>query len=195
METETDVWDWDAWLDQADQHVTNIRGRLNQGQHSQQASRSPALISPESGHLTGGELCWVCYATTPHRGRRLPKFRACIWCLRIDRRQAARLGLKMLLPLMKWHSQPVLPGGHYPTDKRTIRALTDIWASSKLLDEWRRENVKREYALLVERTQQQVHLADWYRIFGYGPQRSQDRWSHFLYLYFPEHVDHLGLSV
>jgi len=193
MEMKIDVWDWDAWLDETDQHVTNIVGRLSRGQQPQQESRSPALINPETGHLSGGELCWVCYSTTPHRGRLLPKFRACYWCLQFDRRQAALLGLKMLLPLMNWHSQPVLPGGRYPADEATVRALTDIWAASQLLDEWRRENVQREYALLVDHPQQ-VHLADWYQHFGYGPRRSQDRWSHFLNLHFPQHLDHLGLD-
>ena len=194
METTNDVWDWDAWMNQTDQHVTNIVERLNntkQPRHS--GKNSPALIDPHTGHLTGGELCWVCHSARPHRGRLLPKFRACYWCLQFDRRQAAALGLKMLLPLMDWHSQPVLPGSSYPTDQVTVRALRDIWSANTLLDEWRRENVRRDLTLLATSTNPNVHLADWYRRFGYGPAVSQERWSRFLWLHFPQHMECLGI--
>ena len=191
METTNDVWDWDAWLNQTDQHVTNILDRLDQPRLQRPTRRSPALIDPHTGHLTGGELCWVCHSARPHRGRLLPKFRACYWCLQFDRKQASALGLKMLLPLMNWHSQPILPGCSYPTDLATVRALTDIWSASTLLDEWRRDNVRRDYALLTSGQPHDVHLADWHERFGYGHTRSQDRWCHFLSLHFPQHMEQL----
>lgn len=193
METTIDVWDWDAWLNQTDQHVTNILDRLNKPTPHLPNKHSPALIDPATGHLTGGELCWVCHSARPHRGRRLPRFRACCWCLQFDRQKAETLGLKMLLPLMHWHSQPILPGSRYPTDPNTVRALTDIWSAASLLDDWRRDNVRRDYALLATEQRHEVHLADWHERFGYGPARSQDRWAHFLGLHFPLHMDDLDL--
>ena len=186
MQQRTDSWDWDAWLDRTDEHVLSLLHRLSENREARAPAReSPGQIDPETGHLKGGELCWVCYSTTTYRARLMPSFRACWWCLGYDKRQASKLGLKMLLPLMEWHSQPILPGHRYPADPSVVRVLEGVWGSSQILDEWRHEHVRREFALLADRHTGSVHLADWYEFLGYGWHRSQERWTHFVDLYFP----------
>jgi len=181
---------WDDWLTQTADHVDAITNRLTQ-QTSTELLKDPkkdpslARIDPETGHLTGGELCWVCYSTFTHKGRHLPAFRCCYWCLHYDKTQARKLGLKMLLPLMGWHCQPILPGHRFPTNSQTRQLLSSVWTASSLLEEWRQENVAREYALLVEPGQPPIHLNEWVRHFGYGWHRSKQQWWYFVDQHFP----------
>ena len=197
MEHTPDPWDWDAWLTDTHQHVMTLRERLQQDAiraagTDVKAYRSPGLIDPATGHTVGGRLCSVCFSTQPHSGHLLPTFRACWWCLHYDKKQAAKLGLKMLLPLMDWHCQPVLPGHRFPTSPETRRILQTAWSTASLLEEWRQENVMREYALMIEPGQPPIHLYDWLQRFGYGPHRSQQTWWHFVEVYAPELADLLN---
>lgn len=100
----------------------------------------------------------------------------------------------MLLPLIEWHNQPILSGSQYASDPAAVRALTDIWSAADLQDEWRRDNLRRAYALLATNIDQEIYLPDRYSRFGYRPARSKERWSHFLWLYFPHHVDTLKVE-
>lgn len=72
----------------------------------------------------------------------------------------------MLLPPMEWHTQSILPVSRYPTDPATVFGLRDIWSARALLDEWRRDNVRSDYALLATEQRHDVLLADWYELFG-----------------------------
>jgi hypothetical protein len=187
----TDPWDWDEWLQETDQHVSTLKQRLTANAILEtggdlEKMGSPGLINPETGHTVGGRLCSVCFSTFPHTGRMLPTFRSCWWCLAYDKAQAQKLGLKMLLPLMDWHCQPILPGQRFPTHAGTVELLKAIWSSSALLEDWRYENVKREYALMAEPGNPPIHLYDWMQRFGYGLPRSRKTWWAFADLYFPE---------
>lgn len=190
MDNPNDPWDWDAWLRQTPTHVTSIIDRIHQQARENSSLTlkdypSPALIDPETGHLTGGELCWLCYGTRPFRAPRLPKFRACRYCLRRDRIEGQKLGLKMLLPLMGWHCQPILLGSHFPADPHVRKILKDVWSSGPLLEDWRKDNVRREYALLYEPGDPPVHLAEWCQHVGMGDWRSKRAWWDYVNTYFP----------
>jgi hypothetical protein len=189
-----DTWDWDAWLADSNQHVTTLIERLHRDAiraagNDLKAFRSPGLIDQETGHTVGGKLCSVCYSTWPYRGRLLPAFRSCWYCLQYDKYQARKLGLKMLLPLMDWHCQPILPGHNFPSDPETVRILRVAWASAPVLEDWRQENVMREYALMMEPGMMPIHLRDWMNKFGYGWHRSRHTWWHFVSMYLPELAD------
>lgn len=143
MSQPNEEFDWDAWLAQIPQHVEAITQRITSNQT--EAARAAAkerrrkwLINPATGHTYGLELCWVCGAVPVHQSPTTPHFRACRFCIRFDRKQAAFLGLKMLLPLMNWPSQPELSDGDVPRDAWSQAVLEDIWCGVEVLDEWRR---------------------------------------------------------
>jgi len=192
-----DPWDWDAWLGETRQHVGTLQERIRTDAiraagGDLRAFNSPGLIDPTSGHTVGGELCSVCFSTRRYTKPLLPKFRCCYWCLEYDKKQARTLGLKMLLPLMDWHCQPVLPGRRFPTDSKARQLLKSVWAGASLLEEWRQENVAREYALMAEPGQPPIHLHDWMQRFGYGLARSKQTWWDFVEVYMPTLDEILG---
>lgn len=191
MEHAPGPWDWDAWLTNTHKHVMTLTERIRHNAiqasgNDVKAYRSTGLIDPATGHRVGGTLCWVCFSTRPHSGHLLPTFRACWWYLHYDKQQAAKIGFKMLLPLMDWHCQPVLPEHHFPKNPETRRILKTAWSTAPLLEEWRQENVIREYALMAEPGQPPIHLCDWMQRFGYSLHRSMQTWWHFVEVYVSE---------
>jgi hypothetical protein len=188
--TAHDPWDWDAWLGDTHQHVTTLQDRIRQDAiraagGGLKAYNSPGLIDPQTGHTVGGELCSVCFSTLRYRAPLLPRFRCCYWCLHYDKTQARNLGLKMLLPLMDWHCQPILPGHTFPTDPHIRQLLYSVWTAAPLLEEWRQENVAREYTHMLQPGEPPIHIHKWMQHFGYGWHRSKHTWWHFVEVYAP----------
>ena len=179
--TAVDHWDWDTWLSKTPDHIEGITDRLFAGHRAareerERLQRRAWQIDPTTGHTRAYQLCWVCAAGPAHTGRLLPRFRACIHCLRHDRRQAERLGLKMLLPLMDWPAQPVLPGQTGPADAQTRVELVTLWSSVSELDEWRRSAVRLACAWFSSNELAEVGIGAWQDRLGFGPARSRACW-------------------
>ena len=136
------------------------------------------LIDPVLGDVEGGGLCWVCFARGTHVGHRTPRFRACYHCLAYDRWQAGKLGLKMLLPLMDWHAQPVLPGANVPGDPVFRGWLADAWSRLSTLEQWRIDGVRSGIALLG--LGDRITADAWVHAMRGGPARSRACWDAYL---------------
>ena len=182
--------DFDAWAERVPEHVDAIRQRLStdQWQAAQRASlerRRPFLVDPATGHTERTQLCWVCGTVPVHCGPRVPTFRACRFCLLHDRRQAARLGLVMLLPLMDWPSQPVLPGCEFPADPLVREALADAWSAVSVLDAWRVSFAQLAMNWMDVDPEVGVDLYDWQQRLTVGPNRSNAYWGAYVDGYLP----------
>lgn len=174
-------FDWDAWLARTPDHVEGIHDRLFARHRAAQEQRAREerrawQIDPHTGHTRSYQLCWVCAAGPAHTGRLLPRFRACIHCLRHDRSQAQRLGLKMLLPLMDWPAQPVLPGRSVPADPQVRESLGRLWSEVGALDTWRRSAVTLAFAWFGADESTDVGIDAWRERLGFGPGRSRACW-------------------
>ena len=182
---EASGWDFDSWAaNHVPQHVDAITGMLG-------ARRAPPLVvDPLTGHLNRGSLCWVCFAREPLRDRRLPRFLACRTCLIHDRQRASALGLTMLLPLMEYPSQPILPGATPPRDAHLREVLADVWSQASVLNRWRIEGVRLGYALFNVDANigagVGIGYAEWQEHLSPGRERSQACWSAFVQGYHPD---------
>lgn len=178
-------WDFDLWAENhVPEHVDAITRLLS-------ARRAPPLeVDPLTGHLNPGGLCWVCFARQPLRDRRIPRFRACRTCLIHDRQRASALGMTMLLPLMQYPSQPILPGATPPRDAHLRAVLADVWSQLSILDRWRIEGVRLGYALFnVEANIGAgvgIEYAEWQERLSPGRERSRACWAAFVQGYPPD---------
>lgn len=143
----------------------------------------PWLVDSLAGDFEGGRACWVCYSALMYSNRRAPKFRACYHCLTHDRNQASKLGLKMLLPLMNWHSQPVLSGSKAPDDPVFRGWLVELWSQVSLLESWRIDGIRAGIALLG--LGDQPTIESWVAAMRPGPHRSSACWEAFMAGYHP----------
>ena len=183
--------DFDAWAERVPEHLDAIRQRLGDDQQAaaRRASRQrrrPFLVDEATGHTERTQLCWVCAAVPVHRGPRVPTFRGCRFCVVHDRRQAERLGLLMLLPLMDWPSQPVLPGHAFPKDPDVREALADAWSAVSVLDAWRVSVAQLAMAWMDVDPELGVDLFDWQQHLTVGPGRSQACWGAYVDGYLPQ---------
>jgi len=183
--------EFDAWAEHVPEHVDAIRHRLSadQRQAARRASlerRRPFLVDPATGHTERTQLCWVCGTVPVHSGPRMPTFRACRFCLVHDRKQAARLGLVMLLPLMDWPSQPVLPGCEFPAGPAVREALADAWSGVSRLDAWRVSMAQLAMAWMDVDPELGVDLHQWQQDLTVGPNRSKACWSAYVNGYLPQ---------
>lgn len=187
----TDYDDWAASSDNLAQHIAGILHGLTAGtkESARQASvnrRWPYLVNPETGHLNGLDLCWICSSALTHSGPMLPKFRACRWCLREDRRQAARLGLLHLLPVFDWPAPPVRDHARADRLEPTARdAIADAWSQISRLDQWRRDSVSLAYSWMDVVSGGVVDLFDWQSRLGFGQNRSISCWAAYVDGYQP----------
>ena len=155
----------------------------NAAEGKQRATCAPWLLDPAAGDFGSRNACWVCYSALTYANSRLPRFRACFYCLTYDRHQASKLGLRMLLPLMDWHAQPVLSGGKAPADPTFRGWLADVWSQVSALKQWRIDGVRSGIALLGLGDQPTVE--DWVAAMRPGPHRSRACWEAFMAGYHP----------
>ncbi len=148
-------------------------------------------IDTSTGHLVGRHLCWVCFAMPVHVAATMPRVRACRFCLMHDRWWAGGIGLRMLLPLMDWPSQPVIGG--WPRDRSPwLRAvLVDVWSQVSVLDRWRRDSVAMAATLMQAPGSRPLDLVTWQENLTVGPRRSRACWSAFTDGYYPGLTAHL----
>lgn len=186
--------EFDEWVQRIPEHVDELTDRLTaerraaQGRESRERRR-PFLIDPATGHTQRTQLCWICGSMPVHAGKNLPKFRACRFCLVHDRQQASRLNLLMLVPLMDWPSQPVLPGRKFPTNRRLVNGLADLWCSVSVLDAWRVSSAQLALAYMGFDPEVGMDLYQWQQQLTVGPHRSQACWRAYLGGHFGELLD------
>lgn len=147
-------------------------------------------VDPVTGDFEGGGACWVCYAQYTHIGVGLPAFRACQQCLAYDRHRARALGLVMLLPLMDWHTQPVLRDFDVPNDTVFRSWLDDAWTQLSLLEAWRIDGVRAGIALLGLGDRPTVW--EWIDAMHPSPARSRACWEAFMAGHHPRLYDVLN---
>ena len=183
--------DWACEPARTEQHVDGIRTLLTT--YSDEAARAaslrrrdPYLIDPIAGDLRGRRLCWICASALAHEGPRLPRFRACRWCLAHDRGKAQRLGLLHLLPVFEWPFAPVrdeATAAQLPASTRS--AVGEAWSSVTQLDRWRRESVALSHAYMSADIDGPIDLYDWQQRLTVGSGRSRACWSAYVEGYFP----------
>lgn len=187
--------DYDDWVSSPDnlaKHVAGILENLTAAteESARQASidrRWPSLVNPETGHLNGRDLCWICSSALVHSGPLLPKFRACRWCLAEDRRQASRLGLLHLLPVFDWPAPPIRDRARADRLDLAVReATTDAWSGVSTLEQWRRDSVAMAYAWMNVAKRGVVDLLEWQSSLGVGSARSKACWAAFVGGYHPD---------
>lgn len=189
--TSTEYDDWVANPDNLAQHLAGILQNLTQAtaEPERKASinrRWPYLVDPATGHLNGHDLCWICSSALVHSGPTLPKLRACRWCLAQDRHQAARLGLRHLLPVFDWPAPPVRDRVRADQhDQATRDATTDAWSQVSTLDRWRRDCVALAYEWMEVAAGDVVDLYDWQSRLGVGAHRSFVYWAAYVDGYHP----------
>ena len=175
--------DYDLWSStEVVQHVENLFDRLRQEAQSSPDIRKPRWpwVDPKRGDAVGARLCWVCYEKPTYTGRMLPRFRACFACLCHDRSMAGQLDLKMLLPLMDYPSQPILPGWDPPSDPTSRGWLADVWSQVSLLQRWRIEGIRVSFAVMGVDTSESISVWDWSQRIGGGRARSRACWNAFV---------------
>lgn len=187
----TDYDDWVTDPDNLVQHIANIARSLSlaSAEEARLASirrRWPYLVNPQTGHLNERHLCWICASALVHTDHHLPRMRACRWCLVHDRRNAARFGLKHLLPVFDWPTPPIVDAplfGHLDTVIR--EAATSAWSAVSLLDQWRRDCVQLAYGYMDVQNDDVVDLFDWQARLTIGPNRSRACWDAYVGGYHP----------
>lgn len=186
--------DYDAWATDPGNlafHLERILESLasTNREQAQQASvrrRWPYLVNPQTGHLNGLDLCWICASAPVHTGRLLPRFRACRWCLAQDGAQAATLGLRHLLPVFDWPVPPVRgPQRAEALSADAKDATTAAWCAVSVLDRWRRDSVHLAYGWMDVPAGEVVDLLDWQRRLSVGPNRSRACWDAYVDGYQP----------
>ena len=150
---------------------------------TQHATCPAWLVDRVAGDFGNGRACWVCYSAFTYANRRMPRLRACFYCLAYDRNQASKLGLRMLLPLMDWHAQPVLSGARVPDNPVFRSWLADVWSQVSVLERWRIDGIRAGIALL--NLGEQPTVQDWIAAMRPGNHRSQTCWDAFMAGYHP----------
>ena len=149
------------------------------------------VVDTSTGHLGGRHLCWVCFAMPVHEASTMPRLRACRFCLMHDRWWAGGIGLRMLLPLMDWPSQPAVEGWRHDRPPWVRDALVDVWSQLSVLDRWRRESVEMAAALMGPAVSGPLDLLTWQENLSVGPSRSRACWLAFTDGYYPGLTAHL----
>jgi hypothetical protein len=189
-EPDDDAWDFEQWvIDNRVEHAEALYCRLTHGtpDPEREAQRKARLyhwlVKVPSGRIGNTWMCWVCYADRCFTSPRHPNFRACRDCLVYDRSKAANVGLKMLLPLMDWHTQPTYRPGEGPRNLWVRSILADAWTKVSALNEWRVDGCILVGTIVGD---DEIDLLTWRSIVEPSPARSKRCWDSFVQHYHPD---------
>lgn len=191
MSTHEDAWDYDTWVaSRIPEHVDAIMDRIHNSpeavawravraariQAAEARARAQVTINQDTGTMPAG-LCWVCASEMVEPATRTtPTFRACTCCRVYDLKQGRRLGLKMVLPLMEYPTQPLLPGASFPSDRATLVALGKAWSQVSVLDAWRASIVRAVLARQAWPEGTPIALHQFQSFMPKAPMRSRMAW-------------------
>lgn len=183
--------DYDAWTrGDVPGHIRSIREALadlqehsdpqavEEARRSQENRRAQFVVQRDTGRVGSHDLCWVCFADTTWVDKRLPNFRACQNCVEVDRRYAARLNRKMLLPLMDYHSPPILRSQQEPVDPRVVEWLAKLWSEVHVLLAWKIAGIRN--TCLSFPSDYELNIFDWKNLLEPGVNRSRNAWWSYL---------------
>ena len=190
-----DVWDYEQWVTtRVDEHVDGIiemlrnrpeavayrKARAQAQAAAASAAQARVTIDPQTGDMPAG-LCWVCAGAQVQQATRCtPTFRACAACRVYDRHQARVLGLVMVLPLMDYPTQPVLPGHEFLTSPATEAALGRAWSQVSVLAGWRASIVRAVLARQAWPQGTPITMAEFERFLPAPLLRSRLAWWAYL---------------
>lgn len=103
-----------------------------------------------------------------------------------DRATAANFGLKMLLPLMDWHTQPAYRPREGPRNLWIRGILADAWTKVSALNEWRIDGCILVRTIVGDVEDDEIDLLTWRAVVDPGPQRSRRCWDSFVRHYHPD---------
>lgn len=192
-EPNDEAWDFEQWvLDNRVEHAEELFARLMQGtpdperEAQRKARRHNWLVKVPSGRIGNTSMCWLCYGDRCYTSLRHPAFRACRDCLMYDRAKAANFGLKMLLPLLDWHTQPAHRPGEGLRNLWIRSILADAWTKVSVLDEWRIDGCILVRTMVGDVEDEEIDLLTWRAVVDPGPPRSRRCWDSFVQHYHPD---------
>lgn len=150
------------------------------------AAEAQVTIDQDTGTMPRG-LCWVCAAERVELATRTtPTFRTCLPCRTYDLLQGHRLGLTMVLPLMEYATQPLLPGASSPSDWATLVALGKAWSQVSVLDAWRASVVRAVLARQAWPEATPITVDEFRSFMPRAPYRSRIAWWAYVDRHQPE---------